>query len=197
VGTYERESLSFPRGSLVIYGLVLNDFGLDTAGSIRGLNFIDLNNGGYSFSPARKRSAFVNFILHSIETRRLHTATVKAYVESFEGKSAEHGFDLLHSLNQSVLEDGATLLVVVFPLLYDFENYRFSSIHEKIEGFCHDQRILHLDLFPAFSRRHRAEDLWANPTDHHPNEIAHRIAAEEIAAFIVNELPDFSRDRGR
>jgi hypothetical protein len=195
VGTYERESLSFPRGSLVIYGLVLNDFGLDTAGSIRGLNFIDLNNGGYSFSPARKRSAFVNFILHSIETRRLHTATVKAYVESFEGKSAEHGFDLLHRLNQSVLENGGTLLVVVFPLLYDFENYRFSSIHEKIEGFCHDCRILYLDLLPAFSRHNRAEDLWANPTDHHPNEIAHRIAAEEIAAFIVNEFPDLSRSR--
>jgi len=192
---YEREAADLPRGSLVTYGLVLNDFGLDTAGSIRGLNFIDLNNGGYSFSPVRKRSSLVNFIFHAVETRRLHTATVEAYLESFEGESAEHGFELLHSLNQSVLENGGTLLVVVFPLLYDFDDYRFSSIHEKIEGFCRGHRIFYLDLLPAFSRHNKAEDLWANPTDHHPNEIAHRIAAEEIAAFTANELPDFSRDR--
>jgi hypothetical protein len=43
----------------------------------------------------------------------------------------------------------------------------------------------------AFSG-HEAEDLWANPTDHHPNEIAHRIAADEIAAFIEQRLPGFS-----
>ena len=188
VDIYARESASLPRGSLVIYGLVLNDFGLATIEPIKGLNFIDINNGGNTFSPLRKRSAIVNFIAHRIETRRLHTMTVKAYLESFEGQSAEHGFDLLNQLNQSILEDNGTLLVVVFPLLYDFENYRFSSIHKEIEKFCERNRILHLDLFPAFSL-HKAEDLWANPTDHHPNETAHNIAQDEIAAFIENELP--------
>jgi hypothetical protein len=191
VTVYERESASLPRGSLVIYGLVLNDFGLDTAGSIRGLNFIDLNNGGYTFRPLRKHSALVNFIFHAVETRRLHTATVRAYLESFEGASAEHGFALLEFLHQSVREDGGTLLVVVFPLLYDFDHYRFSSIHQKIEGFCEGHQIFYLDLLPSFSR-HKARELWANPTDHHPNEIAHRIAAEEIATYIKDRLPGFS-----
>jgi hypothetical protein len=171
----------------VIYGLVLNDFGLDLTTPIKGLNFIDINNGGYTFSPLRKSSALINFISHSVEKRRLHTNTVKAYVESFEGESSENGFDLLNELDQSILEDEGTLLVVVFPLLYDFEKYRFSSIHEEIQSFCERHRILYLDLLPAFSR-YRAEDLWANPTDHHPNEIAHRIAADEIAAFIEDHL---------
>jgi hypothetical protein len=191
VGVYARESAFLPSRSLVIYGLVLNDFGLDTAGSIRGLNFIDLNNGGYTFSPVREHSAFVNFVFHAVEARRLHTATVRAYLESFEGENAEHGFALLQSLHRSVREDGGTLLVVVFPLLYDFDDYRFGSIHRKIEGFCQGHHILHLDLLPAFSG-HDAKDLWANPTDHHPNEIAHRIAAEEIAAFIEHNVPGFS-----
>jgi lysophospholipase L1-like esterase len=180
---YERESSALSQDSLVIYGLVLNDFGVDSAGAIKGLNFIDINNGGYTYNPLRERSALVNFILHAIDTRRLHTATLRAYEESFEGESAERGFELLRTLHQSVVDDGGTLLVVVFPLLYDFDDYPFSTTHDLIESVCEREGITLLDLFPAFSRR-RAEDLWANPTDHHPNEVAHRIAAEEVAAWI-------------
>jgi len=120
-------------------------FGLEVATPIKGLNFIDINNGGNTFSPLRKQSALINFISYCIEKRRLHTNTVKAYVESFEGQSAGNGFDLLDKLNQSILEDEGTLLVVVFPLLYDFEKYRFRSIHKKIELFCDRNRILFLD----------------------------------------------------
>jgi hypothetical protein len=191
VEIYSRESASLSPGSLVLYGLVLNDFGLDMAEPIRGLNFIDINNGGYTFNPLRERSALINFIIHMVEKRQLHKNTLRAYLESFEGESAELGFELLDNLNQLVIEDEGTLVVIIFPLLYDFENYRFGSIHRKIVSFCTSHRILYLDLFPAFSR-HTAEDLWANPTDHHPNEVAHRIAAEEIAAFIDREVPGFS-----
>ena len=190
VDIYVRESSTLPAGSLVMYGLVLNDFGLMTTEPIRGLNFIDINNGGYTYSPLRKHSAFVNFVFHAIETRRLHTATLRAYLESFEGENAENGFQLLGDLNEKIVDDGGTLLVVTFPLLYHFENYRFLSIHEKIATSCKEHGILILDLFPAFSR-HSARELWSNPTDHHPNDIAHEIAAREIADFISDEVPDF------
>jgi hypothetical protein len=187
---YARESDSLPRGSLVIYGLVLNDFGLDLTEPIKGLNFIDINNGGYAFSPLRKYSAFINFIFHSIETRRLHTKTLRAYLESFDGENGQRGFDLLEQLNQSVLEEDGTLLVVTFPLLYDFEEYPFLPMHQKVTSFCDRSNILCLDLLPAFSRR-QAEDLWSNPTDHHPNDIAHEIAAAEIAACVEGHVSGF------
>ena len=189
VDIYAREADSLPRGTLVIYGLVLNDFGLNLTTPIKGLNFIDINNGGYAFSPLRKHSALFNFISYLIEKRKLHTLTVNAYLESFRRQSAESGFDLLRTLNHDISEDGNILLIVIFPLLYDFDKYLFLEIHEKIEIFCERNQILYLDLFPAFSR-HKAEDLWANPTDHHPNEIAHRIASEEIATFINKELSE-------
>jgi hypothetical protein len=194
--TYERESTGLAVGSLVIYGLVLNDFGVDSAGAIKGLNFIDINNGGYSFNPLRKKSALINFILHAIDTRRLHTATLRAYEESFQGESAERGFEQMQMLHRSVVEDGGTLLVVVFPLLYDFDDYPFSAVHEMIARFCAREGIACLDLLPAYSR-YEAGDLWANPTDHHPNELAHRIAAEEIAKFIDGgEAPFSNRTAG-
>jgi len=191
VEIYARESTSLPSGSLVIYGLVLNDFGFGFSDSIKGLNFIDINNGGNTFSILRKKSALINFISHRIDTRRLHTSTLEAYLESFEGESADNGFNLLEEMNHQIHENENELLVVIFPLLYDFDEYRFKSIHRKIEAFCDSHEIFFLDLFPAFSR-HTAEDLWANPTDHHPNETAHRIAADEITAFIEREAPGFS-----
>jgi len=190
VEIYARESASLPRGSLVVYGLVLNDFGLDLTEPIKGLNFIDINNGGYTFSPLRKYSAFINFIFHSIETRRLHTRTLKAYLESFEGENGEYGFDLLEELNQSILDKDGNLLVVVFPLLYDFEEYPFLPMHQKVKSFCDRSNILYVDLLPAFSR-HEAEDLWSNPTDHHPNDVAHEIAAEEIAVYVEEHVTGF------
>jgi hypothetical protein len=192
IDTYARESVSIPPGSLVIYGFVLNDFGLVFTEPIKGYNFIDFNNEGYTFNPLRQRSALINFVAHSIEKRRLHTATLSAFIESFEGENAVRGFDQLVNLDQATQENGHTLLIAVFPLLYDFQEYRFTSIHEKIAYFCDGHGILRIDLFPAFSRR-RAEDLWANPTDHHPNEIAHAIAATEIRSFLERGLPDFTR----
>lgn len=184
---YLRESAELPQGSVVIYGFVLNDFGLKYSTPIKGLDFIDINNGGNKFNVLRNRSAFINLIFHCIEIRQLHTYTIDAYLNSFEGQNAEEGFTVLRQLNQSILSDGNIPLLVLFPLLYDFENYKFKSVHEKIEIFCADNQILFLDLLPAFSK-YKAKELWANYTDHHPNEIAHRIAADEIYRFIKNKL---------
>ena len=189
---YIRESTALPQGSIVIYGFVLNDFGLKCANPIKGLDFIDINNGGNKFNIFRKRSALVNIFFHAIEKRRINTTTIKAYLESFEGDNAEKGFDVLRKFTQTVLDDNNIPLVVLFPLLYDFENYRFSPIHKKIELYCKNNQILLLDLLPAFSQ-YKAEQLWVNYSDHHPNEIAHKIAADEIYRFVKNEL-DLRKD---
>jgi hypothetical protein len=89
---YARESASLPSGSLVINGFVPNDFGLDTAGSIKGLNFIDFNNGGHTFNPIRYQSALIDFAFDVIETRRLYTAAVEAYFAGFENEGVERKF---------------------------------------------------------------------------------------------------------
>jgi hypothetical protein len=44
-----------------------------------------------------------------------------------------------------------------------------------------------LDLLPAFQGR-KAKDLWVSPGDHHPNERAHAIAANEIGRFLEELL---------
>jgi hypothetical protein len=177
------------RCRLVIYGFVLNDFGLPDVYKIVGLDFIDQNNGGYTYSPLRAASATANLVGHTIDRIRLHRTTVRAYLESFDDAHAAGKWELLRKLHGNMRDNGSQLVIVLFPLLFDFDDYPFHEPHRKIASFCEEEGIPLLDLLPAFSR-HDAEDLWCHPTDHHPNEKAHEIAAGEAHRFLQKCLKD-------
>ena len=171
---------------LVIYGFVLNDFGMPGVSKVVGLDYIDLNNGGNEFSLWRSNVATVNFIGHAVDTIRLDWATRKIYLNAFKGENARKHFELLADLNGRIQTDNSRLVIVLFPLLYEFDDYPFEEIHDKIADFCQEEDIPLLDLLPAFSK-HRAKDLWVHPTDHHPNDIAHEITAGEVYRFLKRE----------
>jgi hypothetical protein len=179
--TYRLES-SKERYPIVIYGFVLNDFGLPV--KIYGNALIDLNNEGYAFDPLRKASSIYNFICHLIDKKRLHDVTIEAYLKSFRGRNAKNKFNQLREFNRDIEAKNGKLVIVLFPILYDFERYPFREIHEKISIFCREEGIFLIDLLPAFSK-YRAEDLWVNPTDHHPNEIANRVASGVVYDFFI------------
>ena len=46
-----------------------------------------------------------------------------------------------------------------------------------------------LDLLPFFSA-FSAKDLWVYPTDQHPNELGHRLAAQAMVETLKSELAD-------
>lgn len=178
----ETRSHAYP---LVIYGFVLNDLGVPDKDKIIGTDFIDQNNGGYTYNPWRKRFAIINFICTRIEKTRLNNVTIKAYLKAFEPENATKKLKHFKGLADHIKEGGGHFLVVIFPLLYDFSDYPFAKCHEVISEFCAKNQIQVLDLLPAFSK-HEAKDLWVNPTDHHPNEKAHQIAAEELFRVLEN-----------
>ena len=183
--TYAAES-AHEHYPLVIYGFVLNDFGMPGVSKVVGLDYIDLNNGGNEFSIWRSNLATVNFVSHAIDTIRLDRVTRKIYLNAFEGENSLKHFELLDDLNRRIKTDDGRLVIVLFPLLYEFYDYPFQEIHDKIAHFCREQAIPLLDLLPAFSK-HRAKELWVHPTDHHPNDIAHEIAAGEVHRFLKRE----------
>ncbi len=174
------------RFPLVLYGFVLNDFGLPGADQIVGSDYIDLDNGGNQPSSWRERSALVNFICHHVDTIRTDRITKKAYLAAFEGENARTHFAELAELNRQVTADGGRLVILLFPLLHQFDRYPFQIIHEKLAAFCKEEGVPLVDLLPAYSR-YDAESLWVHPTDHHPNEIAHRIAAQELHEFLKQQ----------
>ncbi len=59
-------------------------------------------------------------------------------------------------------------------------------MNRTIERFCLSAGIPRLDLLPVLSGR-PSSSLWVHPLDHHPNEIANRLAAE-AAAPVVGEM---------
>mgnify|MGYP002621993333 CR=1 FL=1 len=76
------------------------------------------------------------------------------------------------------------LLVAVFPFFVDLDgDYPFQPIHDVVRDHCQEAGIEVLDLTAAYEG-YRGPELWVHPTDQHPNEIAHDIAARAVAAHI-------------
>lgn len=91
----------------------------------------------------------------------------------------------LTAIQQSCEKHHARLLVVAMPFFYELDgNYPFQPIHDRLQKFCSEARIPCLDLREKL-RRYNGPELWVHPTDQHPNSLAHRLAAEATAAFIV------------
>jgi hypothetical protein len=80
------------------------------------------------------------------------------------------------------------VLAFIFPMLSAAidEHYLFAPVHEKIMAKLSSTAIIPLDLKPFFTNI-PPERLQAIPgEDAHPNEIAHRIAADAIYASLAH-----------
>jgi hypothetical protein len=70
---------------------------------------------------------------------------------------------------------------MIFPDLVGLEtSYPYAEVHRTIAAFLGQLGIPFHDLAPDFAGQRSAE-LWVHPTDHHPNEVAHALAARAIA----------------
>lgn len=110
--------------------------------------------------------------------------TIKDYHASYFGAKKSLWEDtkkMLININQSCKKKKITFLFVIFPLLNDLDkhSYPFAREVSEIETFAHKNGIRVHNLLPDFINK-KASLLWVLPADAHPNEIAHRIAAESI-----------------
>ncbi len=124
---------------------------------------------------------------------RLHnTTTVSRYIDYhtkyFKDPVTLRRFeDSLRAMKAAADSASVPLVAVVFPL-FDFpidSHYPFRESHEIIQSALDKHRIRALDLRPFF-RNIPPERLQVIPAvDNHPNEIAHRIAAERLLALLT------------
>ena len=96
-------------------------------------------------------------------------------------------YDRLHA---AVQENGAKLVVVLFPLAYQLEDdYPFMP-QKQIGEYCQQRSIRCLDLWPSF-RQHRKEDIFLLNNSPfydvwHLTEAGHDLSAKEIERFLVD-----------
>ncbi len=85
-------------------------------------------------------------------------------------------------LNESCRQRGAKLAVVIFRQSSPWEPW--LRLVEVVTEGVRGTGIPVLDLGPTLLRDGRPEELIVHGTDAHPNEVAHRLAAEEIERFL-------------
>ena len=77
---------------------------------------------------------------------------------------------------------GGRFAVAMWPLFVDLgEAYPFAEVHEVVAEAFEAEGATVWDSLPAFRGR-SAPELWVHPADRHPNEVAHGVFAEVIAA---------------
>jgi hypothetical protein len=127
-----------------------------------------------------------------VQTWRVSRETTRWYLDLY-GPPNEPGWERtqhdMREMDRRVREKGGRMLVASWPLLVDLDSYPFSAADDTIARFCAGAGIRRLDLRQALRGR-PAESLWVHPVDHHPNEIAHRLAAEALAPAIRALSPD-------
>jgi hypothetical protein len=115
-------------------------------------------------------------------SKRLQEQYFRAIRDSFESPRWRECKEALNGLNERAKLARFRLVVVIFPVLWGLDGvYPFGEEHALVRRACEQVGAECVDLFDSFRGR-RSEDLWVHPTDQHPNEIAHKLAAEAVAA---------------
>lgn len=73
----------------------------------------------------------------------------------------------------------ADIVFILFPELFHLNKYPFTEELKKIKDELRKNDLQYIDLLPLLSD-YKDSELWVHPTDHHPNEIVHQIAAEAL-----------------
>jgi hypothetical protein len=142
--------------------------------------------------PGLLRSRTFDLVADRLSAWRVGRETTRWYLDMW-GEGNPEGWprtqEIIRDMGRRLNRQGARLLVAPWPLFVGLEGpYPFLPAHETIARFCRGAGIPHHDLLPVY-QGHRSSDLWVHPVDRHPNEIAHRMAAESLAP-VVRHLAD-------
>jgi hypothetical protein len=179
----------------VLIGFYLNDAYSDMAFLNRGQEL------AASLEPTglAKVSVIADFAQHALKARQARRALDDYYAQHYftdpdaalERPGAEREYDwagarlALGRAADLAKEKRFRLALVIFPELRQLDaGYPFAKIHALVRRTCDGLGIPVLDLLDTY-RGHDAATLWVHPIDHHPNEIAHRMAAEAIEKFLI------------
>lgn len=173
---------------LLLLGFVLND-AEPTAQSERAPlhRRMERRRPGTSWSRQLYRfSRLYARLFDAAENLRRRRAVDAFYRGLYESESWKESQLALRKLRRWIHREGGSMVLVVFPIFDPrlAHDYPYAGLHEVVASAGRSLRIPTLDLLAAYAGidpRRLAVEPFSDP---HPNEIAHRIAAENIAAFL-------------
>lgn len=101
----------------------------------------------------------------------------------------EYNQNLFKELSKSTKENNISVIVVIFPMIYNLNDYPFSLTHNIVCNMSKSNNFSCIDLLKDY-QDYSPNQLIVNNYDTHPNELGHKIAADEIYNKLVirNEL---------
>jgi lysophospholipase L1-like esterase len=134
------------------------------------------------------RPRLLDFVSDRIAAVVTGRETTRWYLEMWSDENREgwgRTQEYLREMEQKLHSRGARLLVAPWPLFVSLERgYPFAPAHEEIRRFCAGAGIPHHDLLGVFQGK-TTSDFWVHPVDHHPNELADRLAAESLLPVVL------------
>jgi hypothetical protein len=116
--------------------------------------------------------------------------------DGYRGPVWQRQMERLDSLREAVQAAGGHLAVVTFPFLQALgPHYEYQFMHDELNAFWQQRQVPHLDLLGVYHGI-PADKLVVNRFDAHPNEYAHRLAAEAIDKFLGSSEPPTKASSG-
>lgn len=157
-------------------------------------NFGQLNmTGTLAWVAAHWRT--VGFVLTRLHNRQTHQAYTDYFNDLFTNPSTWGQFSRsMRTIVETIRQQDKPVVAIVFPLfgIPMDDKYPFYPLHAKVDEFMKSLGVPVLDV----SRIYQGiplDRLQVIPgVDRHPNEIAHRMAAEEIYLWLEDQrlIPD-------
>jgi lysophospholipase L1-like esterase len=140
----------------------------------------------FARAEALRRSHLLSFAYMRLQTWLLSRELIATTRQDAE--RGRYRFKEIGRLRRMARADGAGFTVLAFPELIRLDAYPYETILELLHDYCRSEGIELIDLLPALAA-HRDSELWVHETDHHPNRIAHAIAARELLERLEPLLP--------
>ena len=125
----------------------------------------------------------LSFVLRRVYNSVSHRQYADYYFDLFSNPSTWNRFKTaVRGMKDDSDEHHVPFFAMVFPLFSHRldDGYPFQKIHDQLRDFLKLQGIQNVDLLPSY-RNIPPDRLQAIPgRDSHPNEIAHRIAADAL-----------------
>jgi lysophospholipase L1-like esterase len=186
----------------VVVNFVLNDCDFFSSLKAAAKHVADDQSGiallGIRINPSIKRLLKSSALLYLVNERiadlwgRLKGEEPHDYYrELWQGKvNREKVTAAFERLNILSLENRFKVIVLVWPLVVNYNDYQFSSIHQWVIGQAITNQFSGIDLLPVFSK-HPFRALQVTSEDYvHPNAIGHRLAAIELVKWMVQSHPN-------
>ncbi len=140
-------------------------------------------------NPIFKYWKSLGYLVKRIYYTNLNREYVTYHTAAFEDPASWKIFSgAFQQIRQQTSSRSIPLLAVLFPMMsHPFDDrYPFHALHKKIGDEMAAQEISFIDLFPDFKGRDPVRLQVEPGSDAHPNELAHRFAADRIYTTLAN-----------